>query len=606
MNTFDQQMHSNKNKAFTLMRQQANQKLRKKYVIDTDYYNSLLINYIIYNDKAHIVTIFKDYLILDDKSGFLKRYYTSEESGTRLPKYFEYYDSYSKLYPNYTVILEGKYLYHNIQKKQKMINIQEEMEYELKNPKKKNGFSDDVFSTDVYDSIINDRNNEDLDDIFNVHDKSVDNEKKLREIIKEIEQNDNLLLNNNLNHSGCNNIHQQAVLINSVSAKKKLMISSLLGRNKGMSNSSMYGSDYSNSTCYNKNSNNRISSSMNSHSQIPLTDRPSSSTKTTKTINNNNISKCNSVIKHIPSRQFSKTKIISNCTNVILSSSSNNISQMKNKTMKNDYGIPLTQRQNSKKKWNDSIFTKRKKKERKDKGEHDKITTPPKYTKNFIYIINQNPKFTTNLAFYDNSILRAESNKITTPPKSTNHKTNNNSNNGKVTISNAQTNVMPNQKTITCTKQKATQMDKQAPKTRNNSNNHLFNNFMLKTSRETQHKEQLNLLKTSSQLSITHKPKDYLYSIKYQSKRHSLKVKSTSRNKSSTNKTNNFTQRNDSISKKVSANISNTGSYIPKQKGIKGIQIHNFSKVFSLNFSQIISDRKTKNKKSNQQSPFSS
>ena len=61
-----------------------------------------IINDIIYNEKTHIVAKFKDYLIYDDNSEFFKRYYKSYESILRLPKYFEYYHTYSKIYPNYT------------------------------------------------------------------------------------------------------------------------------------------------------------------------------------------------------------------------------------------------------------------------------------------------------------------------------------------------------------------------------------------------------------------------------------------------------------------------------------------------------------------------
>ena len=39
-----------------------------------------------------------------------------------------YYNIYSKIYPNYTALPEGIYIYKNIQKKQIMIDIQEEME----------------------------------------------------------------------------------------------------------------------------------------------------------------------------------------------------------------------------------------------------------------------------------------------------------------------------------------------------------------------------------------------------------------------------------------------------------------------------------------------
>ena len=108
-------------------------KLCIKYNSSDQTYNINVINNIIYNEKSHIVATFKDYLIIDDYSEFLKRYYKFGESMIRLPKYYEYYETYSKIYPNYTAILEGKYIYRNIQRKQRMIDLQEQMEINNKN-----------------------------------------------------------------------------------------------------------------------------------------------------------------------------------------------------------------------------------------------------------------------------------------------------------------------------------------------------------------------------------------------------------------------------------------------------------------------------------------
>lgn len=47
--------------------------LDKKYLTSRDYYNSKVITDIIYNENTHIVSVFKDYLIYDDVSEFLKR-----------------------------------------------------------------------------------------------------------------------------------------------------------------------------------------------------------------------------------------------------------------------------------------------------------------------------------------------------------------------------------------------------------------------------------------------------------------------------------------------------------------------------------------------------
>ena len=70
-----------------------------------------------YNEPHYIVSVFKEYLILDDLSEFLKRDYSTKESIFRLPKIFEFYEKYSKVFPNYVVLPHNKYLYKNIERK---------------------------------------------------------------------------------------------------------------------------------------------------------------------------------------------------------------------------------------------------------------------------------------------------------------------------------------------------------------------------------------------------------------------------------------------------------------------------------------------------------
>ena len=135
-------------------------KFNKKYNVMPKRYNMTIIDNIIFNEKSHIVSIFKDLLINYDYNDFLKRFYTKKESAVRLPKYFEYYNLYSKIFPNYTSIPEGKYFYINIQKKQRMIDLQENLENEkskekkLKKVKKKEK-DVNVFNTSVINSILN-------------------------------------------------------------------------------------------------------------------------------------------------------------------------------------------------------------------------------------------------------------------------------------------------------------------------------------------------------------------------------------------------------------------------------------------------------------------
>jgi len=49
--------------------------LNKKYLTSRTYYNVKVINDIIYNECSNVVSMFKDYLIFDDVSEFLKRPY---------------------------------------------------------------------------------------------------------------------------------------------------------------------------------------------------------------------------------------------------------------------------------------------------------------------------------------------------------------------------------------------------------------------------------------------------------------------------------------------------------------------------------------------------
>ena len=137
----------------------------KKYFTSKRSYEKLITNNIIYNEKTHIVARFKEYLVIDDLSEFLKRFYKKKESVLRLPLYFDYYQTYSKIFPNYTVLKESKYIYKNIHRKQKMIDLQQEEESEelkrqkekkeLKHQRKKNKQEiNTIFDNDVYNSII--------------------------------------------------------------------------------------------------------------------------------------------------------------------------------------------------------------------------------------------------------------------------------------------------------------------------------------------------------------------------------------------------------------------------------------------------------------------
>ncbi len=91
--------------------------LEQKYLTSKEYYNTKIINDIIYNETTNIVSVFKDYLIYDDVSEFLKWFYKKNESVSRLPKVITFYDTYSKVFPNYVCLPESKFMFKNIERK---------------------------------------------------------------------------------------------------------------------------------------------------------------------------------------------------------------------------------------------------------------------------------------------------------------------------------------------------------------------------------------------------------------------------------------------------------------------------------------------------------
>ena len=105
-----------------IFEENAKKKLIKKYDNPIYFHDIKVINDIIYNEKTHFVEAFKEYLIYEDINEFLLKFYSKKEIIKKLPKILIFYAKYSKIYANYTVIPESKYMYKNIKRKQKMID----------------------------------------------------------------------------------------------------------------------------------------------------------------------------------------------------------------------------------------------------------------------------------------------------------------------------------------------------------------------------------------------------------------------------------------------------------------------------------------------------
>ena len=194
--------------------------LSKKYFVSKTSYQKYLIKNIIYDDKRRLVSVFKEQLIINDTSEYMKRFYKYRESIIRLNKYNELYEEYSKLYPNYTPLSEAKYIYINIHKKQKIIDLQQnnsklklKKKFKGKNYKVK---SNKIFSSEVYESI--EKNSENINSaIFGIHNdeknNSIINIQNIINMINKYEFNfDNI--NFNLNNKKIKNIKNKNIIIN--------------------------------------------------------------------------------------------------------------------------------------------------------------------------------------------------------------------------------------------------------------------------------------------------------------------------------------------------------------------------------------------------------
>jgi len=116
------------------------EQLYKKYEATTqNTYNVNVVNDIILNANTRIVAIFKEYLIYDDLTEFMKASYLKKEANAKLKQLVDFYDKSSKVFPNFIALEEKKYMFKNIERKQKAIDTRHRQQQEnLKKNKDKN------------------------------------------------------------------------------------------------------------------------------------------------------------------------------------------------------------------------------------------------------------------------------------------------------------------------------------------------------------------------------------------------------------------------------------------------------------------------------------
>ena len=167
-----------------------------RFYNDDAYYNIIKIDEIINNEKSHLVAEFKDFLVMGDTGEFILKYYKRSEIKKIYKQILDYYNENLFIFPNYVALYESKYIYNNIQKKQKIIDIQEELNDNKKevnnNKKDKKGDKDSnpVFSVKEIESILNETNSSGIRNYFGINEDNTENgiDKNEKQILKIVDQ----------------------------------------------------------------------------------------------------------------------------------------------------------------------------------------------------------------------------------------------------------------------------------------------------------------------------------------------------------------------------------------------------------------------------------
>ena len=163
----------------------------EKYNYTKELYNKLQVQLFMENANTHLISRFKDYLFYDDFTEFFSKFYNLREALDILIPLLKYYEKSSYIFPNYTILHEGKYIYKNIIKKQILINYLENLELKKKHNimkynsnvnknKIKNNF-EKIFDTQLYNNILmNNNNDSNLNILFGIKiNKNKDKDKNI-------------------------------------------------------------------------------------------------------------------------------------------------------------------------------------------------------------------------------------------------------------------------------------------------------------------------------------------------------------------------------------------------------------------------------------------
>ena len=312
-------------------------------------YNVLIIENLMCNGRCHLVAVFKNYLIEDDKSEYLRRFYKKKEASPRLKKLFAYHEETSVIFPNYVPLAESKYLYNNVIKKQRVIDEQQSLDKIRKDNKSKKSSvikkEDRMFNSTIVGEILTSnqsvlrivfgldyKKNENNDDKNNKNNESdcEDFDKLINEVEKAEENADNY-----------NNNSLEAFHLTNKSSKFKLKLVNNFTNNiqiKNKNTDKLYNITNNNSTnitsssnpnTFNINNNTNLNKYKNNNLLLKENALQNNlNLKLNKKQKNNNLNKTS------PNRKFSEDKDENKSRNIQLNMNSiNSINSNNSKTL---------------------------------------------------------------------------------------------------------------------------------------------------------------------------------------------------------------------------------------------------------------------------------
>lgn len=281
-------------------------------------YNSTSLTYyikkideLIFNDPTIYSAYFKEYLLYNDGTEFLRRFYSHKELPNKLTHILSFYHKYSRIYPNYTIMEGSKYLYKNIQKKQKMIDNLQEIKRQENYNKAHPSNIHNILSHSALGVILNESNSfysrnvfqlfninpiqghrrlnandsvNDIDKIVNAIERVEDNiHMRLRNISPKVPKHNNLILKPELSKIYLNNNN------NSCNSSNNKMYLHLLYKSSSLSNLNKATKNSTN--IFNKNNNNNTNISSHNNSRGSNSNNNNNKSNTNNNNNNNNVNK---------------------------------------------------------------------------------------------------------------------------------------------------------------------------------------------------------------------------------------------------------------------------------------------------------------------------